>query len=392
VEFRILGPLEVVHDGVRIEPSGNKPRALLALLLLSANRVVPVDRLIDDLWEGRPPLSAMTTLQTYVSQLRRLGVTGLRTLRCGYVLEVEAGTLDAQRFERVLAAMREHGDDVELVAARLTEALGWWRGPALVDFADSAWAQLEATRLESLRLDALGDCFDARLALGHHRALVTEVQTLVAEHAFYERFWAQLMLALYRSDRQADALRAYQQLRRHLGEELGIPPSTELVRLEEAILLQDPELEWCAPRCTAHSRNFAEPQPRPGAVVALVDDDDDASASPGAWLALTRDGVADRLPLYGDRISIGRSCSNDVPLVSSLEVSRFHALLERVGSGWFVRDLGSRNGTFLDGARVERSSALRDGDCIGIGGWRAVFRDDSETDSAITEQLTPVAM
>src|SRR5437870_4671302 len=169
VEFRILGPLDVIGDAGAIDVGGRKPRALLGLLLVGANWVVAADRLIDDLWDGAPPSSALTTLQTYVSQLRKLGVTSLRTRPPGYVLEVDPDALDATRFERVLAEVVEHDDDPGWVAARLGEALGWWRGPALVDFADSAWAQLEATRLESLRLDALGDLFDARLALGQHR-------------------------------------------------------------------------------------------------------------------------------------------------------------------------------------------------------------------------------
>jgi DNA-binding SARP family transcriptional activator len=245
VEYRILGPLEVASDDGLVEVRGAKCRTLLALLLVRANHVVASDRLVEDLWDGAPPESAAATLQTYVYQLRKsLQVESLRTRPAGYVLEVAPGDLDALRFELALAEVcgREDGS-ADWVAARLGEALAWWRGPALADFEGAAWAQPEVARLEDLRLAAIERLTDARLALGQHAALVPELESLVFEHPLREGLWAQLMLALYRSDRQAEALRTYARLRGHLGEELGIEPSKELVRLEEAILLQQPELD-----------------------------------------------------------------------------------------------------------------------------------------------------
>jgi DNA-binding SARP family transcriptional activator/tetratricopeptide (TPR) repeat protein len=250
MEFRILGPLEVASDDEALEVHGAKARALLALFLVHANQVVAPDRLIDDLWEGAPPNSATPTLQTYVSQLRKsLPLASLVTRPAGYVLEVAPGDVDARRFEDAFAEVSRCDDaSADWVAARLGEALAWWRGPALADFEGATWAQPEAARLEGLRLAAIERLTDARLTLGAHAALVPELEALVEEHPWREGLWAQLMLALYRSDRQADALRTYQRLRRHLGDELGIEPGKDLVGLEEAILLQKPEVDWQAPR------------------------------------------------------------------------------------------------------------------------------------------------
>jgi DNA-binding SARP family transcriptional activator/tetratricopeptide (TPR) repeat protein len=245
VEFRILGPLEVASDDGLVEVRGAKCRALLALLLVRANHVVSAGRLVEDLWDGTPPESAAATLQTYVSQLRKsLPPESLVTRPAGYVLEVAPTDVDAPRFEHALDEVFGCEDAAaDWIAARLGAALAWWRGPALADFEGAAWAQPEAARLEGLRLAAIERFTDARLALGQHAALVPELESLVAQHPLREHLWAQLMLALYRSDRQADALRTYGRLRRHLGEELGIEPSKELVSLEEAILLQRPELD-----------------------------------------------------------------------------------------------------------------------------------------------------
>jgi DNA-binding SARP family transcriptional activator/tetratricopeptide (TPR) repeat protein len=271
VKFRILGPLEVASaDGI-VEVGGAKRRALLALLLVHANQVVARDRLIDDLWAGSSRESATGTLQTYLSQLRKaLQLESLRTRPGGYVLEVAPGELDALRFEFAVQEVSGAQDAApSWVASQLGEALAWWRGPALADFEGESWAQPEAARLEELRVAAVERLTDARLALGEHVALVPELEVLVAKHPLREGLWAQLMLALYRSDRQADALRTYGRLRRHLGEELGIEPSKELVRLEEAILLQRAELDWEASQ--QESRPATEMLPS-GVVTFLLSD------------------------------------------------------------------------------------------------------------------------
>lgn len=244
MEFRILGPLEVVCDDVLVEVPGAKPRALLGLLLVHANRVLSADRLVDELWEGSPPASPRATLQTYVHRLRgSLGFDALRTRAGGYVLEVKDGDVDALRFERIVRDV-QHAEDAtpRWVALRLGEALAWWRGPALVDFAGATWAQSEADRLESVRLGALEMLVEARLAQGEQGTLVPQLESLVSQHPLRERLWEQLILALYRCDRQADALRAYHRVRGTLAEELGLEPGPELIRLERRILDHDPTL------------------------------------------------------------------------------------------------------------------------------------------------------
>jgi DNA-binding SARP family transcriptional activator len=245
VEFRILGPLEVAGDGDDIIPLASaKQRALLAILLLSANEVVSADRLIDELWGEQGPESGRTALQVLVSKLRKaLGDAGARliTRPPGYVIRLEREQLDLRRFERLV----EEADAAEpqVAAGRLREALALWRGPALTDLAYESFAQPAIGRLEELRLAALEKRIDADLALGRDSELVAELEGLVAGHPLREGLRAQLMLALYRCGRQADALAAYQAARRTLIDELGIEPSPRLRELERAILRQDPSLE-----------------------------------------------------------------------------------------------------------------------------------------------------
>ena len=242
MEFQILGPFEALAEGRRVSLRAAKPRALLAILLLHAGEPVSIDRLIADLWAGRPPATAAKILQTYVSQLRKaLGDSTIVTGPAGYQLNVERDSLDAHRFERLLVEAR--GAEPAVASDRLREALAVWRGPALVDFAFEPWAQAEIGRLEELRLDALQDRLEADLALGRAAELVAELEALIAEYPLRERLRGQLMLALYRSGRQADALAAYRAARETLVEELGIEPGPALRRLERGILDQDPELD-----------------------------------------------------------------------------------------------------------------------------------------------------
>jgi DNA-binding SARP family transcriptional activator len=247
MEFRILGPLEA-WDGARALPlGGTKQRGVLVLLLLNANRVVSAERLIDQLWGERPPETAASGLQVYVSRLRKLLPPGtLVTQPPGYVLRVASDALDADRFEGLLAAARAARSRRELrrAAALLEEALSLWRGSALAEFAYEPFAQAEIARLEELRLVALEERIEARLALGRHADLVGELEALIAEHPLRERLRAHLILALYRSGRQAEALEAYQAARTALVEELGIEPGQELRELEKAILTQDASLAF----------------------------------------------------------------------------------------------------------------------------------------------------
>jgi DNA-binding SARP family transcriptional activator len=255
MDFRLLGPLEV-RDGDRLLPLGAaKQRALLAILLVTANEVVPAERLIDELWGERPPDSAATAVHVYVSRLRKqLPADVLVTCAPGYVLRVGAEELDVRRFETLVAAGRGLAaqDRPEGAAALLSEALALWRGPALAEFAFEAFAQREIARLEELRVTVLEERIEAELELGRHAELVGELEGLVADHPLRERLRRQLMLSLYRSGRQAEALDVYQSARRVLVAELGIEPGRGLQWLEQAILSHDPELE--VPRRKATER------------------------------------------------------------------------------------------------------------------------------------------
>ena len=246
MDIRILGPLEVRDRGQPVELGAGKERALLAVLLLSPRKVVSIDRLIDALWPDDPPASALNSIHVYVSHLRKaLGDHRLLTKGRGYQLVVDPEELDAARFERLLEESRALGAQGESREARATleAALALWRGPPLSEFASSDFAQAEIARLEELRLTALEKRIDADLELGRHAELVPELEALVREHLPRERMRCQLMLALYRSGRQADALETYREGRRLLSAELGLEPGPGLKELERGILQQDPALE-----------------------------------------------------------------------------------------------------------------------------------------------------
>jgi predicted ATPase/DNA-binding SARP family transcriptional activator len=243
MQFRILGPLEVSNDDHLISLAGAQ-RSLLTLLLISANEVVSADRLIDELWGEDVPQSGRTALQVRVSQLRKaLGDTGGRiaTRAPGYRLRVDRDELDLYCFERLVSDA--DGAEPAEAAAKLREALGLWRGAPLADLSYASFAQPTIRRLEELRLAVLEKRVEAELELGREAELVVELETLVEEHPLRERFHAQLMLALYRCGRQADALATYQNARHVLVEELAIEPSAPLRRLQQAILRQEASLD-----------------------------------------------------------------------------------------------------------------------------------------------------
>jgi len=254
MDFRILGPLEVC-DGERFVPlRRRKHRALLALLLLRAGEPISTEVLVEELWGSNPPRTAREALHNYVSQLRReLGAEVLQTRDQAYVLAVEPEQVDALRFQRLVAEARAAQSADERVAA-LREALVLWRGPPLDEFAYEPFAATEIGRLEELRLASREDLFDAELEIGGGAELVPELEALVSERPFRERLRGQLMLALYRAGRQADALRAYRDARGVLLDELGLEPSAALRELEQAILRQDPGLDPPGARPSAEER------------------------------------------------------------------------------------------------------------------------------------------
>ena len=242
MDFRILGPLEVVDSGSALPLGGRNQRTLLALLLLNAGEVVSSDRMIDALWGEEAPRTAQTSIQNSISRLRKqLGSERLVTRSPGYELRLQDDVLDARR-ARELAGEARAADPAERVRL-MQEAEQLWRGPPLADFAYAAFAQAAIAQLEELRLGIVEERIDAELELGRDAALLGELEGLVADHPLRERLRGQLMLALYRAGRQADALHTYQEARRSLLEQLGIEPGPALQRLHGSILRQERTLE-----------------------------------------------------------------------------------------------------------------------------------------------------
>jgi predicted ATPase/DNA-binding SARP family transcriptional activator len=249
MDFRILGTFEVLGTGGQLPVRGAKRRGLLACLVVHAGHALSTDLLVHELWGEQAPDGACRTVQTYVSQLRKLLEDGahLDTRPGGYVLEIAPTDVDAQRFERAVSAASQMPEPARRLAG-LDEALAWWRGPPLAEFAGAGWADQEARRLDAIRLDALKRRHDALLALGRAAEAVTALEPLVHLHPLDEGLWAQLMLALYRIGRQSDALRAYQRARSNLAQDLGIEPGHELADVERRILDHDPTLVFPAER------------------------------------------------------------------------------------------------------------------------------------------------
>ncbi|WP_405783662.1 BTAD domain-containing putative transcriptional regulator [Streptomyces sp. NBC_00859] len=257
MRIQVLGPLSAEVNAVSIVPTAGKPRQLLALLAFYPGRVMPVATLMEEIWGSSSPQSAMTTLQTYILQLRRrLGtamgpdVPGaakevLATRHGGYLLQIAPDAVDVHRYEQLVAAGRRafgEGED-ERAAQYFRDALGLWQGPALVDVRLGPVLEIEVMRLEESRLATVERCIDADLRCGRHTEVIVELTDLIARHPQHEGLHSQAMVALYRSGRQATALDVYRRLRMRLVQELGVEPSPQLQRLHQAMLAVDPALD-----------------------------------------------------------------------------------------------------------------------------------------------------
>jgi DNA-binding SARP family transcriptional activator len=272
MEFRLLGAIEASEDGTAFPLGGPRQRAVLADLALHAGHVVSTGQLVEDLWGSGPPATAKRTVESYVYRLRHvLGASGadgtpLVTRPTGYLLDAPPECVDVWQFRNLAdrgKAALEHGDAAAAVTLLCT-AIGLWRGPALADITQAAFAPVAAQRLEEERLAVVENLVEARLAVGQHRELVPELETLIGESPYRERFHAQLMLALYRSGRQADALAAFARAHALLAGELGVEPGRELREMQRAVLVQAPELEPAGASTSRRLGRMADQPTAPG--------------------------------------------------------------------------------------------------------------------------------
>ena len=350
--FLVLGPLEVRRDDVPLALGGPKQRAVLAVLLLEAGRVVPASALVEHVWGDDGGDGAQSSLQVYVSTLRKLlrGDTAdddrLSFVRPGYRLRVEPGELDLAAADDALTQARERRAAGDLAAAAhlLRYGLSLWRGKACADLAEIPTIAPLLVSVDRRHEVLAHECYDVELDLGRHLALVPELEAAAASAPLDERLAGQHMVALYRSGRQADALAAYRRTADRLRDELGIEAGSALRSLHEAILRQDLALE-----------------PTPGAAIAATMTHDDRGVR-GATLTLPN-GVA--LELGSRTWVVGRHPECDVVLADP-EVSRRHVELRPVVGGYDLVDLGSSNGTRVGDAEVSRHR-LADGDVVGVG-------------------------
>ena len=301
IEFRVLGSFDVLEDGRSLALGGPKQRALLVLLVLHRGEAVSTDRLVDELWGEQPPASAHKIVQGYVSHLRKALGDGLLVTRGrSYLLQTAPGGVDIEQFDALVAEGRRalQDGDARVASDRLGGALGLWRGPPLAEFAYDPFAQGEIARLEEQRLGALEDRIDANLALGEDAALVGELDALVREFPLRERLRAQLMLALYRSGRQAESLAMYRDARETLVAELGLEPGRSLQELEQAILRQDPQLGASVRRAPR------PPAPRrPALLIGLSGLLLACAAAAAGIVALTAGGGGGRVEVLGSGVA-----------------------------------------------------------------------------------------
>ncbi|MFD9961467.1 BTAD domain-containing putative transcriptional regulator [Amycolatopsis sp. NPDC058986] len=310
VRINLLGPIEVLRDGVLATPSALKLRQVLSLLALNANDMVHTGQLIEELWEGNPPPSVTTTLQTYVYQLRkrlwldashRAGAAhrearcpALHTLPSGYLLALDSDALDIGQFERLATRGRNEleAGSAEAALTTLNQAIGLWRGPALVDVNPGMVLHAKVVHLEEMRVRALEHRVDATLVLGRHHAALDELTLLSAQMPTHEGFQAKLMLALYRSGRRSEALKVYDRTRRTLATELGLDPSQELQRLHHGVLTADGSLDWRETEAVEVRRQATAEPPRqlPPEAEPLVGREDELRAITTAMGATRRFG------------------------------------------------------------------------------------------------------
>ena len=362
-QFGVLGPLQVRMGDESLPLGTPKQRAVLAMLIVNANRPVGIDSLIGAAWDQRPPQGARATLHAYISNLRRLMSSAgidralLASAPPGYRLAIGQDQYDLGRFR----AQKDAGlhaaaaAEFEQASRQMAEALAQWRGPFLEDLRDFQFVETLATAFDEEKVLAHTSHVEAQIACGRPNAVIMELETLIAEHPYREPLWAQLITAYYLADRQSDALDAYLRLKTRLAEDLGIDPGAKLRELYEQVLRQEPvDVRKAA---QAHAEDT---------IVSSVAVEGNATAIRRPVAAVLRGADGQRYALTGTATRIGRNSDNDIVL-SDVKVSRHHAVITASGTAVVITDLGSVNGVRVRGQRIDPSAELFDGDRIRIG-------------------------
>ena len=367
LRFGMLGPLQASANGADLPLGAAKQRAVLAILLINRNRIVPIDSLIDAVWQEQPPPEVRGSLHAHISRLRRLvsdagadAATTVVSARPGYRLNVPDEACDIGRFaiEQKAGIGAAASGRFEEASAHLSAALSEWRGPVLEDLRDFPFVDAFAAALTEDKLVALTARAEAEIACGRTHSIISELEALVVDHPYREPLWAQLITAYYLAERQYDALDAYGRLKTMLADDLGIDPGPTLRGLHQRILRQEPLDIKQAARATA-KRVAVTLQRRPeGAHESAV--------------AQLRDATGRRYPLRAAATRIGRLSDNDV-VIDDDTVSRHHAVIVDTGNSFVITDLQSANGVDVADQRVRTSAMLADGDRICICGHEFTF-------------------
>jgi DNA-binding SARP family transcriptional activator len=363
VQFGVLGPLQMSVGGALVPLGTPKQRAVLAVLVVNANRPIDIDTLIGAAWDQRPPTGARATLHAYISNLRRLMSSAgidrdlLANAAPGYRLALDHRQSDLGRFrtEKDAGVHAAAAAQFELASRHMSVALAQWRGPVLEDLRDFQFVETLATALDEEKVLAHTTHAEAEIACGRPEAVIMELETLIARHLYREPLWAQLITAYYLADRQSDALDAYLRLKTRLAEDLGIDPGPKLRQLHGQVLRQEPVDVRKAAQAHAEDTIVSS--------VALRGDPI-TIRRPVAAALCGADGQ--RYALAGTATRIGRSPDNDIVL-SDVKVSRHHAVITDNGTTLVITDLGSANGVLVAGQRIDTSVELCDGDRLRIG-------------------------
>jgi len=367
LRFGVLGPLQMSANGTDLPLGASKQRAVLAMLLINRNRIVPADTLIDAVWQQRPPPEARGSLHAHISRLRRLvSEAGLDPaavvvgIQPGYRLNVPDEACDLGRFaiEQKAGIQAAAAGRFEEASRHLSAALSEWRGPVLEDLWDFQFVDAFAAALAEDKLVALTVRAETEIACGRTHSIISELEALVVLHPYREPLWAQLITAYYLAERQYDALDAYGRLKTALADDLGIDPGPTLRGLHQRILRQEPLDIKEAARATA-KHVVATLQRRP-------------KVAQESAVAQLRDAAGRRYPLRGAATRIGRLADNDIVLDDD-SVSRHHAVIVDTGNSFVITDLQSANGVDVADRRIRTSETLADGDRIRICGHEFTF-------------------